>query len=258
MQQVIALKDGQPVFLSLPAPGEEVLPSVIWGDFAYLLTPAFWAAQSWMAAVDRPAQFGLGDTLAEEVVACLLGGYGAPAEVGLAAYDRVRAHLRSFGPALSLDTAEELLTRPLQVRGRSIRYRFAKQRARYLHACLVGLLNIQEDQLGDRELRDSLCTLPGVGPKTASWVVRNRRDSDQVAILDVHIVRACCEIGVFPARANPAVDYHGLEERYLSFSHAIGVRASVLDAVMWKIMRSISLKSLKQLRRDKNRGFFLR
>ena len=33
-------------------------------------------------------------------------------------------------------------------------------------------------------------TLPGIGPKTASWIVRNWMNSDAVAILDIHIVRA--------------------------------------------------------------------
>ncbi len=239
MQQVIALKNGKPVFLHLPDADAEVMPSIPWGDFAAVFTPAFWVAQVWMDALDVPDESGLGDTLAEEVIACLLGGHGAPAEVGLAAYYRVRDHMRSNGPYLSLEDAESLLTDPLSVRGRSVRYRFAKQRARYLHGCLEGLPMIDEAKLNDRELRDSLCGLPGIGPKTASWVVRNRRRSDDVAILDVHIIRACCQIGVFPSKANPASDYFGLEKKYLDFSAAIGVRASVLDAVMWKIMRSV-------------------
>lgn len=254
MQQVISLKDGQPIFLHLPDSDTEVMPSVPWGDFAAVFTPAFWATQVWMDALDTPDESGLGETLAEEVVACLLGGHGAPAEVGLAAYDRVRSYMRVNGPRLTLAQAESLLSEPLSVLGRSVRYRFAKQRAGYLHRCLEGVAMIDEAQLNDRELRDSLCTLPGIGPKTASWVVRNRRRSDDVAILDVHIIRACCQIGVFPAKANPATDYFRLEEKYLDFSSAIGVRASMLDAVMWKVMRSVHPRLLQTLMNVSNQA----
>ncbi|MER9288611.1 endonuclease III domain-containing protein [Mesorhizobium sp. M0518] len=254
MQQVISLRDGKPVFLNLPDADTEVMPSVPWGNFAAVFTPAFWATQAWMEMIDIRDKPGLGETLIEEVVACLLGGHGAPAEVGLAAYDRVREYLQKNGAGLSLAEAEALLSEPLSVRGRTVHYRFAKQRARYLHGCLSGLSTIDEGSLADRELRDSLCQLPGVGPKTASWVVRNRRRSDNVAILDVHIIRACSQIGVFPAKANPATDYFGLERKYLNFSSAIGVRASILDAVMWKIMRSVHPRVIQTLINYQNRG----
>ncbi|MBZ9799355.1 endonuclease III domain-containing protein [Mesorhizobium sp. ES1-4] len=255
MQQVISLRDGKPVFLHLPEADAEVVPSVPWGNFAAVFTPAFWATQVWMETMNaQKSETGLGETLIEEVLACLLGGHGAPAEVGLAAYDRVRAYLQRNGTGLSLAEAEALLSEPLSVRGRTVRYRFAKQRARYLHGCLSGLSNLDEGSLADRELRDRLCHLPGVGPKTASWVVRNRRRSDNVAILDVHIIRACCHIGIFPANANPATDYFGLERKYLDFSSAAGVRASILDAVMWKIMRSVHPRLIQRLMNCQNRA----
>ncbi|MDZ3993341.1 hypothetical protein PspTeo4_24872 [Pseudomonas sp. Teo4] len=41
-----------------------------------------------------------------------------------------------------------------------------------------------------RALRDWLLELPGIGYKTASWVARNWLDADDVAILDIHILRA--------------------------------------------------------------------
>lgn len=254
MQQVIALRNGTPIFLDLPEPDTEVLPSVPWGDFAAVFTPAFWATQVWMDAAESEIDSGLGNTLEEEVVACLLGGHGAPAEVGLAAYDRVRTYIRANGSGMSLNDAQHLLAEPLNVRGRIVRYRFARQRAIYLHGCLTGLSKIDEMSLSDRDLRDRLCDLPGIGPKTASWVVRNWRRSDEVAILDVHIIRACCQIGIFPERANPATDYYGLERKYLEFSSALGVRASVLDSVMWKIMRSVHPRLIQTLMNVPNQG----
>lgn len=248
VQQVIAEVGGCFQSLSLPDATAPVWPGLSWGRFDEPLTPAFWASQAWMAKPSRDEDYRLGRTLREEVIYCLLGGHGAPAEVGLAASDRVCRALRSTGnPKPSRAELERLLREPLSVRGRSVRYRFAAQRAHYLAGALDRIAEIERDQLGDVALRDTLCSLPGIGPKTASWIVRNRRASDHVAILDVHIVRACSAIGVFPEGADPARRYADLERRFLAFCEATQSRASAMDAVMWSTMRSLSRVLLQQL-----------
>lgn len=241
MQRVVARFGERYGFLDLPDPEEYVVPGVAWGRFEHPLTAAFWSSQAWMAGEPEPATFRLGRTLAEELAACLLGGHGAPAEVGLAAYGRIRDALAQRGDGrLPAEVAERLLTEPLDVDGRRVRYRFARQRARHLAGALDGLQHIDADALADVALRDALRALPGIGPKTASWIVRNRRGSDAVAILDVHIVRACRVMGVFPDDADPGRGYVALERRFLAFCEAARARASVMDATMWVTMRGIS------------------
>ena len=241
MQRVIAQFGERYGFLDLPDPEDSVMPGVLWGRFEHPLTAAFWVSQAWMAGEPEPATFRLGRTLAEELAACLLGGYGAPAEVGLAAYRKIRDELARRGDGrLPAEAAERLLTEPLDVRGRHVRYRFARQRARYLAKALDGLREIDADTLTDVSLRDALRALPGIGPKTASWIVRNRRGSDTVAILDVHIVRACRIMGLFPGGADPGHAYAELERRFLAFCKATQARASVMDATMWATMRALS------------------
>ncbi|WP_332119549.1 endonuclease III domain-containing protein [Azorhizobium caulinodans] len=248
MQQVIAEISGRFERLSLPDPTAPVWPGLRWGRFDEPLTPAFWASQAWMAKPEREDDYRLGRSLKEEVIYCLLGGHGAPAEVGLAASRRVCEVLRSTGnPKPSRVELERLLREPLCVSGRPVRYRFAAQRAHYLAGALGRLAEVEHDHLGDVALRDALCALPGIGPKTASWIVRNRRASDHVAILDVHIVRACSAIGVFPEGAQPARRYADLEQRFLTFCEATQSRASAMDAVMWSTMRSLSRGLLQQL-----------
>lgn len=241
VQQVIAaFRDGYR-FLDLPDPDEVLMPGVIWGRHEHALTPAFWVSQAWMGGEVKREDFQLGKTLTEEVVACLLGGHGAPAEVGLAASARVRGEMsRRRADTLSQSVLEDLLLQPLQVRGRAVHYRFARQRAKYLACALIGLQSIDEESLSDIELREALCRLPGIGPKTASWIVRNRRGSDHVAILDIHIIRACRLMGVFPEDADPARHYRNLENRFLEFCARAGTRPSVTDAIMWATMRNIS------------------
>lgn len=248
MQQVVAsFEDGYRT-LTLPDPEELVLPGVKWGRHEHPLTPAFWVSQSWMFEDISRGEFRLGASLAEEVAVCLLGGHGAPAEVGLAAFARVRDELqRRQTDVLPVDVLEELLIQPLTVRGRPVRYRFARQRAKYLAGALDGLRSIDEEVLDDIGFRDAMCRLPGIGPKTASWIVRNRRASDRVAILDVHIVRACWLMGVFPLNADPARHYRRLELRFLEFCERTSSRASALDAVMWGTMRKLSGKFMRLL-----------
>ncbi|MBB4039856.1 thermostable 8-oxoguanine DNA glycosylase [Microvirga flocculans] len=241
MQRVIAEIAGRYAALDLPDADEWLMPGVRWGRFDHALTPAFWVSQAWMSGDATPTSFQLGQSLVEEVVVCLLGGHGTPAEVGLAAAERICQALRDTTDGiLSHDACERLLVEPLAVRGRTVRYRFARQRAKYLAGSLRGLRQIAEADLTDLELRDALCRLPGIGPKTASWIVRNRRASDKVAILDVHIVRACQIMGVFPERADPARHYARLEGTFLEFCSRAHARASVVDAVMWTTMRQMS------------------
>ena len=133
---------------------------------------------------------------------------------------------------------------PLMINGRRVHYRFARQRAKYLSASLRALKAIDEDKLDDVDFRDALCRLPGIGPKTASWIVRNRRGSDEVAILDVHIVRACEIMSVFPERSDPSRNYRELEARFLEFCLSARARASVMDSTMWGTMRKLSKRLL--------------
>jgi thermostable 8-oxoguanine DNA glycosylase len=97
-----------------------------------------------------------------------------------------------------------------------------------------------------RALRDWLVKSPGIGFKTASWVARNWLDADDVAILDIHILRAGALGGFLDETLTVERDYLDLEAQFLRFSHAIGVRPSELDAVIWFEMMSSPL-SVKQV-----------
>jgi N-glycosylase/DNA lyase len=79
--------------------------------------------------------------------------------------------------------------------------------------------------------------LPGIGPKTASWITRNWLGSDAVAILDVHVIRACCLMGLFSEPICLRREYEVLECKFLQFAENIGVRAAMLDALIWREMR---------------------
>jgi len=243
MQVMYAVVNGALRELTLPKPDEHVLPGIRWGAFDELMTPAYWRSQAWQLAEEEGAfgDFRLGRSLVEETAACLLGGYGMPAELGLAAYGRLRARGLLIGLPSS-GTLEAALSEPFQIGAVCRAYRFPRQKARYLAACL-GQLKYFAEPADDDALRDRLATLPGVGLKTASWIVRNYRASNAVAVIDIHILRAGRHIGLFDPNWTPQACYHKLERAFLRFASALGTPASLLDSIMWDQMRRMPSKS---------------
>lgn len=238
MQIMTTVVDGEVRSLTLPPPGERLARGGRWGRFDDLFTPAFWRGQAWQHQLLGSYEDNrLGRSLSEELAACLLGGFGMPAAMGLAAFARLCERDFIFS-GVAEETLYQALSEPLWIEGRARRYRFPRQKAHLLAAALRGL-DALDARAGDRELRDDLTRLPGIGPKTASWIVRNIRCSDAVAILDVHIVRAGRLAGIFPVGMTPERHYERLEEAFLAFASDIGVRASLLDALMWDYMRRL-------------------
>ena len=233
--------------IELPPPSNEVLPGLRWGHTAEFFSPAFWKYHSQAHRdAERFQRHALGRTLVEEVSACLLGGYGMPAELGWAAFVRLRDEGLLSGRA-GIEELEHALTRPFKVRCTLRKYRFARQRAKYLCAAINTVRDLSPTR-DSKQLRNQLMSITGIGPKTASWIVRNHLGSDDVAILDVHITRAGVAAGVFPKSADPTRNYFKLEQRFLEFCAAIDEPPSRLDAIMWDYMRRIFPVTKKRTR----------
>ncbi|MBW7932046.1 MAG: hypothetical protein H3C62_00265 [Gemmatimonadaceae bacterium] len=161
-----------------------------------------------------------------------------PAEVGLAAFVRLRDAGVLSRPAPSPEELEHLLRLPLNVNGRLVKYRFPVVKARFLSVAMRNLSD-ETPPSAPIALRNWLQTLPGIGPKTASWIVRNRDATARVAILDVHVVRACQILGLFPRRVRLPKDYELLESEFIWFADLLGLPPGDLDASMWYEMRAL-------------------
>jgi len=224
--------------VELPSPEALLIRNVKWGAVDAFPTPAYWQYQVIARRLaGQPARYKLGRTLVEEVAACLLGGHGIPAQVGIAAYERLR-QLGAFVNATPTEAQfDTWLREPLQVGQRQVRYRFAAQKSRYLATGLPLVQSAPSFSTG-KQLRDWLMQLPGIGFKTASWIARNWMDADDVAILDIHIMRIGQALGLFPRELTVERHYLELESLFLQFSQALNVRASELDAVVWYEMAS--------------------
>ncbi len=234
MTLAACLRDRGPIVILAP-PGQTER-ALAWGHSWQIGTAAYWVAVTEAAAADGTLRHGprrhrLGRDLAEEVGACLLGGHGMPSEIGLAAFRAVR-DAGLLARASQDHELERVLREPLEVGGRTVHYRFPRQRARWLAAALHHVWTQMPPARAD-ELRDWLLLVPGIGPKTAGWIVRNHLGSDDVAIIDVHVLRAGVDAGVFDPTWTPACDYARLEAFFLAWARHGGVPAADLDAVIW-------------------------
>ena len=220
-------------------PDDEVMPGIRFGREDELLTPAYWAMR---CATANPADIDFVNrhgTLEEEIGFCLLGGFGVTLEVATAFFERLRIN-GVFEPGVIVPETDlfAMLDEPAAVRGRPHRYRFPTQRARRLHRAMANLAQMEFDEADPIRFRDQIQCLEGVGPKTASWIARNWLDTDSIAILDIHVLRAGWVLKLFDKNCRLPRDYLDLERRFLCFAKNLHIRASVLDSVMWYDMRT--------------------
>lgn len=222
---------------NLPDHDVEVMPGLKWGFCYQLYTPAFWKLQYLMNAYSEEIDaHRLSDDIIEEIILCLLGGYGIPSEMGLTAFERLKNRGLIY-KNVGFDTLFDALKEPFEINGRLVKYRFSFQKAKYIHDFLGrnDLLDIPQKE--DLKLRKWLINLKGIGPKTASWITRNWLRSERVAILDIHILRAGMITGFFKRDINIEKDYYDLEHNYLNFCHYLEVRPSDMDAIIWSYMK---------------------
>lgn len=245
-QKIVAQLNDKIETLELPAPNEEVMTGVVWGEHTDLFTPACWKVLSWTQQNNfKPYSYRVGDNLTEEISACLLGGYGIPSQVGLAAFYRVKeAGILQTTP--SEDEIQKVLAEPLVIGKRQVRYRFVQQKSKYLSSALkkIAVESPPEDNV---EFRNWLMSFNGIGYKTASWVTRNWLQSDKVAIIDIHIHRAGLLMNLYDLKQTPAKNYLEMEEKFLKLANGIKVKASQLDVLIWQEMKFAGNMALRHI-----------
>lgn len=254
-QTVFIEADHGLVQMDLPAEKVEVLPNVKWGDVAGFPTIAYWLYKVLEKRIKGDCiNYKLGNSLLEEVGACLLGGHGIPAINGLAAYRHMKSKGVFNGTEHSENQLYSWLSEPINLNNKTFKYRFAKQKAKYIHSAIELISKEKPAFTSGKELRDWLLVIKGVGLKTASWVARNWMDADDVAILDIHIYRAGLLAGFFKQEMTIEKHYLELEEQFITLAKSMRVRTSELDAVMWYEMQNS--KSVHKLlpQRDINRS----
>jgi N-glycosylase/DNA lyase len=251
MSQVIHyFLDNFEVCREMPDAGNVVITGVQWGEPWTLFTPSYWLSQLWMSGLDKQAysRYRAGGSLPEEVVYCMLGGNGISAELATAAFEACRKSELIVRLETSAAKWSDVLQGQLQLNGQLHRYRFPHQKARYLAAAMAFFQTHSLSTNSGRELRDSLLTIKGIGPKTAGWIARNYLDTDEVAILDVHLVRAGLLCDLFSPSQQLRRDYFAMEARFIEFCRALDARPAVLDCLIWDQMRATGDVALNAVR----------
>ncbi|CAG0979350.1 hypothetical protein MTYP_01669 [Methylophilaceae bacterium] len=234
----------------LPDAEDEVISGVRWGEPWVIFTPAYWLSQFWMHDLDKVAHspYKAKGSLAEEVVFCLLGGFGVSAELSISAFDACCDAKLIENMETAPEAWTEVLLRPLQVNGKLQRYRYPNQKSRFLAAAMSSLATKSLENLNGVALRDALLEIDGIGHKIAGWVARNYTDADDVAILDIHLVRAGILCGIFTPQDRVEKDYLSMETRFIEFCNMLGARPAVLDCLIWDQMRGYGNLAIDAIR----------
>lgn len=92
--------------------------------------------------------------------------------------------------------------------------------------------------LGTKKSRDWLCECPGMGMKSASWLLRNIGVNDDCAVFDVHILRFLSKIGLEVPDTLTTKAYLKLENILRLICEKIGVSLGSLDYLLWILGRN--------------------
>ena len=237
MQIKTHFEDGEYFECNIPNEDEEVVCGVLWGSASTPFTPAYWRMIcNTNNAIHEQSRYQLGTSLKEEVVACLLGGHGITGELGLAAYNHLNLN-HVLDHSYSAEQIENLLCEPLVVGGRLVRYRYPRQKAKYISSAIEYLNSNTPPNNCGKALRYWLTAIPGIGCKTASWVARNWLNAQDIAILDIHIHRAGILAGIFLPNDDVRKDYLQMEESFIKLANGIAVPANILDNQIWNELR---------------------
>lgn len=187
-----------------------------------------------------------------ELLFCLLGGHGVPYELALSATDRLAdvGILAREGP--SGDVLERLVARelampqfsPLRADGSSRRYRYPYRKAGLLKQAADWLKKTALDSLvvalgtheSEVDRRGFMCRCPGVGPKTASWFLRNTGYATHLAVLDIHVLRALAAAGRLGEFRLPR-DYERVESCFLGWCEDLKALPAAFDLFLWELQR---------------------
>jgi thermostable 8-oxoguanine DNA glycosylase len=195
------------------------------------------------------------EDLERELLFCLLGGFGITYEHDRSATEIV-ATLAPFadfwndGELLDalVATLSQAQFEPARRDGSPRRYRYPMRKARLIvdarrWVLQHGPLAIRLAELPDcRSRREFLCDCPGFGLKSASWLLRNVGLGSQLAIIDIHILRALADVGRVPRDVRLPRDYEAAEKAFLDWCIELAAPPPAFDLFLWAWQRQTATR----------------
>lgn len=221
---------------AVPPPLHRVAPDIYWRH-------AWSVAEERYRRIARPdPRAGREDALRRELLFCVVGGHGVSYDLNRSAAEilwrrGLFRHWRPSPSALQIELSRAQFE-PIRRDGSLRRYRFPARKAQLLVDAaawlasvgpLCALLRARPSELDRRAL---LCRCPGIGLKSASWLLRNCGMAERLAILDVHVLRVLRETG----RVGPAQlprDYDAVERAFLRWCDELGADPAGFDLLLW-------------------------
>ena len=228
----------------------EASPSLSSDSSDYLWWAPVWDRHGHRYERAAPGRRAGESALRRELVFCLLGGHGVAYELAHSA-TRTVSSLQPFEEGWKRGALRRAIHRelvkpqfePPRADGSLRRYRFPTRKARLVTEAVFwvrtqgglrdGLVACETES----ERRAWLCGCPGVGMKTASWILRNCGWAQRLAIIDVHLLRALDEADLVGDAQLPR-DYERLEQTYLEWADRLGACPAALDLFLWEVQRS--------------------
>ena len=192
----------------------------------------------------------------DELLFCLLGGFGITFEHGRSAYVTIR-QLRPFSSdwkdeQLFKTILSELMRSQFEPRRRDgslRRYRFPKQKASVIvkaRQWVRGQAPLDERLLrlgSPKDRRGLLSECPGMGFKSASWLLRNLGLGGELAIIDVHVLRALLDAKRIPDDIRIPKDYEMAEDAFLAWCEELDAPSAAFDLFVWHWQRGALLST---------------
>jgi N-glycosylase/DNA lyase len=189
--------------------------------------------------------------LETELLFCLLGGHGVPYELAQSALS-VLSPLRVFSPEWTEDALEATVRaalerpqfEPRRRDGSLRRYRYPVRKSQLIVSAVAWtrantpVRTSVASQPDERQRRQFLCGCPGVGLKTASWLLRNVGLAQRLAVIDVHVLRALTDAGRIAHVSLPR-DYFFVEDVFLDWCDELGAAPAAFDLLLWEWQRAI-------------------
>lgn len=142
---------------------------------------------------------------------------------------------------------ENILASSVYVEDKPIRYRFPKSRAEYIAYNLWFLSSINgmkcflENETSHLEVRKFFVkNIKGIGPKQASHFLRNIGFSNNIAILDVHVLRYMQIQGLIDESIKTISSlnmYEKIENILKNFLKYLSYPIGLIDQAIWVVMR---------------------
>lgn len=203
------------------------------------------------------------DQLWLELVSCILGSrviYETSKEcmIQLQSEDALKTSKIIREPQAAKNQISKELSKPIYPpfsNNEGRKYPFPKSKSDYIiRTCqeiyvnnsttLKGILCEGKDEKTVREILIKLCI--GIGPKQASLFLRNVGYSENIAILDSHVLRYMDFLGLRDKKNNiyTLKQYTEHESVLLSYANSLNKKMSTLDLAIWIVMRVVQKEFL--------------